>query len=77
MALGNRRTDLHALNKFSSSIVKVSFKKTQHVSGSCSLGEVVHVDDIKTCELNCKLEERSWHKIFTMLFKPIDNGNNE
>ena len=44
MALGNRQTDLHGLNNFSSSIVKVSFKKTQHVSGYCSLGEVVHAD---------------------------------
>ena len=45
MAKGtDERTDLHALNKFSFSIVKESFKK-QHVSGSCSLGgEVVHVD---------------------------------
>ena len=43
MSLANRRTDLHALNNFSSSIDKVSFKKKKHVSRPCSFGgEVVH-----------------------------------
>ena len=37
MALANRQTDLHALNNFSSSIDKVSFKK----KNSMSLGLVV------------------------------------
>ena len=36
---------MHGLNNFSPLIVKVSFKKKQHVSGYCSLGgEVVHMD---------------------------------
>ena len=39
------RQIMHALNNFSSSIDKVSFKKKQHVSRPCSFGgEVVHAD---------------------------------
>ena len=41
MALGNRQTDLLALSNFPSLIVKVPFSK---IAGSCSFGEVVHVD---------------------------------
>ena len=44
MSLANRRTDLHALNSFSSSIDKVSFKKN-----SMSLGLVVLEEKLFTC----------------------------
>ena len=37
MALGNRRTDLHALNNFSPSTFHPLLKK-QRVSGPCSFG---------------------------------------
>ena len=51
MALGNKQTDLHGFYDLSFTIDKVSFKKKQHVSGSCSFGEVVHTDvDAYTAE---------------------------
>ena len=40
----NEQTDLHGFYNLSSSIDKVSLKKKQHVSGSCSFGEVVYAD---------------------------------
>ena len=41
----NEQTDLHGFYDLSSSIDKVSLKKKQHVSRSCSFGaEVVHAD---------------------------------